>query len=93
MMVPPSFLWIAIKSDNKKGFKLWLPLFLVIWPFLFIAAGIVFLIWLVALVFLIWTKQGRQLLRIPFMLYEIICSFRGLTVDIKDKEMVQLIFI
>ena len=82
MMWPPSLLGFRIRGV-KKGFGLWLPLFLVWPPFLLAALAIFPLVLLLAL--LLWPfGRGRTLLLAGPWFFRMFCALRGLVIDVKS---------
>ena len=82
MIVPPYLLLIRIRNENR-GFKLWLPLFLV-WPLFILAAlAISPLVFLLSL--LLWPiGWGKTLLLIGPWFFRMFCALRGLVIDLKS---------
>ena len=82
MIWPPSLLGFRIRGV-RRGFGLWLPLFL-IWPLLVLAALVMLpLAFLLAL--LLWPKGwGRTLLLTGPWFFRMFCALRGLAVDVKS---------
>jgi galactitol-specific phosphotransferase system IIC component len=91
MMRPPLFLRVRFHG-KRRGFGLWLPLFL-IWP-LFLA-GALLLLPLVLLAAIILFPFGWSLTVLMFgpLVLRVLCALRGLHVDIRDnKEQVYISF-
>jgi hypothetical protein len=88
MIFPPSILWISIKEANGKGFRLWLPLFLVWW---LIIPVLLIVPWISAL-----SRYHPTRFRSPFRaavwLVVAFCSIRGLTVSVKGDDSVYVAF-
>ena len=82
MIWPPSLLDFRIKGV-KRGFHLWLPLFLVWPPFLLIALAMFPLVLLLALLMLPFGR-GRTLLLIGPWFFRMFCALRGLVIDVKS---------
>ena len=82
MIWPPSLLDFRIKGV-KRGFRLWLPLFLVWPPFLLIALAMFPLVLLLALLMLPFGR-GRTLLLIGPWFFRMFCALRGLVIDVKS---------
>jgi len=81
-MIPPMLMRVRVKERGKKGFRLWLPLFL-IWPL-----GL--LVFLLSLPFLVvlsvfHSKSRRMVIALP-ALFRTICGLRGLRVEVEDDE-------
>ncbi len=79
-MIPPMVMWFKV-----QWFGIWIPLFL-IWPIV-----LVLLLLLIPLVFLGMTIAGRisrfwVVLRITLAAYSMICSLRGLRIDIQREN-------
>ncbi len=91
MMIPPAVFWIKIKGRNQRGFTLWLPLFVVLWPLLLLVAALVMVFWLLFLPWAVWTTQGRKQLGWPMALYLLLCSLKGLSINVRGKDEVQLV--
>ncbi|HEX2955666.1 MAG TPA: hypothetical protein VHO70_02470 [Chitinispirillaceae bacterium] len=82
-MIPPLIMKIRVVNDRNRPFSLWLPLVL-IWPFL----GILFVV-IVPLAYIVECFAGSSGIR-PFSvllaLAEIVCSLRGLDIDVQSKK-------
>ena len=79
-MIPPMVMWIKI-----QWFGIWLPLFL-LWPIV-----LVLLMLILPLVFLGMAIAGRlsrfwMVLRIILASYSMICSVRGLQIEIQKEH-------
>ena len=82
MIWPPSLLGFHV-SSVKRGFGLWLPLFLVWPPFVLAALAMFPLVFLLAL--LLWPiGWGRTLLLAGPWFFRMFCSLRGLVIDVKS---------
>ena len=82
MILPPYLLLIRIRNENR-GFKLWLPLFLV-WPLFILAAlAISPLVFLLSL--LLWPSGwGRTILLTGPWFFRVLCALRGLVIDVES---------
>ena len=92
---PPYMMKLRIKNP-RHGFALWLPLFL-IWPIalaFFLAAFLILLPFaLLATLFTWQTGWWRPLLLGIPAIIRVLCSLRGLTVDVDGNDgQVQIIF-
>lgn len=96
MMLPPMVLKVNIQNQGKRGFSLWIPLFVVV-PFLLILFILVLPLLLLAAVLgilaLVASGRGEQLPRFMFLamvavpsFFAILCALRGLLVDIEGKS-------
>ena len=82
MIWPPSLLGIRIRGV-KRGFILWLPLFLV-WP-PFLLAALVLFPFVLLLSLLLWPLGwGRTLLLMGPWFFRLFCALRGLVIDVKS---------
>jgi len=81
-MIPPMLMKLRLKEEGKRGIRLWLPLIL-LWP----VALLVFLLVLpfLVLVSVFHSKSRRMIIALP-SLYRMICSLRGLRVEVEDTE-------
>ncbi len=81
---PP--LWVHVKIKNKdRHFGFWVPLFL------FLLIGLVFFIALLPLILIgiliLWPSGwGRRIAETLKTVYEVVCSIRGLKVDIQGRN-------
>ncbi len=91
MMIPPAVFWLKIKRRNQRGFALWLPLFVVLWPLLLLVAAVMLVFWLLFLPWAVWTSKGRKQLSWPMALYLLLCSLKGLSINVNGKDQVQLV--
>jgi len=67
-----------------QGFRVWLPVFLILWPLLLLAAPVGVLV----------SLFSRQPLRFVGLSYEMLCALRGLDIDIQQSDnVVQIKFI
>ena len=81
---PPAWIWIKVK-DERGGFRLWLPLFLLLPPVILVAVILSPLILIAAAV--LWPSGwGRWLLSVMRAVYDIFCSLRGLKVDVHNRR-------
>jgi hypothetical protein len=84
-MIPPSFIMIKISDRGKR--KIWLPLpvFLLWIPLLFLIVLLSpFLVVLILLYPIL--KEVRNFFNGAICIWNMICSLRGFTVDIKDDN-------
>jgi len=82
MIWPPSLLGFRIGSV-KRGFHLWLPLFLVWPPVLLMALALFPLVLVLAL--LLWPiGWGRTMLLTGPWFFRVFCGLRGLVIDVKS---------
>lgn len=81
----PLLLRIRIRGKNRKGFNLWLPLFLIwliVLPLLLLLAPLIFLAAL-----LLWpTGKGKFILYSYLLIFRLISCMSGLKVDIQSKD-------
>ncbi len=59
-----------------QGFRVWLPIFLILWPLLLLASPVVLLVALVS----------RWPLRVMGLSYQMLCALRGLDIDIQQAD-------
>ncbi len=82
MIWPPSLLGFRIRNA-KRGFGLWLPLFLVWPPFVLAALAMLPLVFLLSL--LLWPSGwGRTILLTGPWFFRMFCALRGLVIDVKS---------
>jgi hypothetical protein len=82
MTLPPSIMRIHI-GETEKGFRLWLPIFL-LWPIVLLAAVLLAPFVLVGAI-LLWPKGwGRPLLLAGPLLLGLVFALRGLKIDVVD---------
>lgn len=85
-MIPPLFAKISIQ--DKSSLRLWIPLFL-LWillvPFVILLLPILFVYLLV--------RKGPKGIKGMFLFYQLLCSFRGLDVDVKSTASTVRIYI
>jgi hypothetical protein len=82
--LPPFFLRLAIGQDGKPGFRIWLPLFLLI-PFIYLAI-VLFNLFFVPLV-LVFSVRGRRFSAARVALLEpfrILNATKGIRVDVQN---------
>jgi len=90
MSMPPCLMKLDIENENCH-FNLWLPLFIV-WLILFLLAlALAPIVLFLALVFypLDW---GKFLWRMGPAFYNCLCALKGLSVDVRGNEKVQVYF-
>lgn len=85
-MIPPLFAKISIQ--DKSNLRLWIPLFL-LWILL---APLVILILPFVFVYLLIRKGPRGIKGI-FLFYQLLCSLRGLDVDVKSNTSTVRIYV
>lgn len=92
MMAPPMVMRMHMPKEKGGTFKLWLPIFLA-YP-LILAIGIVFAPLMLLLALLTWpVGWGKTFLFLGPAIVRVICSLRGLLVDIQSaKEKVLISF-
>ena len=81
MICPPSILRIRIHSP-RRGFGIWLPLFL-FWPPAVVVMAILAPMVLVLAVLLWPFGRGRPLLLFGPYVFRLICSFKGLEIAVE----------
>lgn len=79
-MIPPALLYLNFRPGHRGW---WLPFFL-LWPLFLLAALLILPVWLLACLVLIWFPAGRAILALPLAFYRMLCSLRGLIVDVQD---------
>ena len=81
---PPA--WIKIKIQAERGgFRLWLPLFLLL-PLALVIFIILSPLILIAVIILWPSGWGRWALSVLRAAYNVFCSLRGLKVDIQGRS-------
>ncbi|MFA5054837.1 MAG: hypothetical protein WC562_01515 [Dehalococcoidia bacterium] len=81
---PP--VWIRIKIQGERGgFRLWLPLFLLL-PLALVVLIILSPLILIAVIVLWPSGWGRWALAVLRAAYNVLCSIRGLKVDIQSRR-------
>jgi hypothetical protein len=90
MKVPPCLMRLRLTDPNHR-FNLWIPLVLV-----WIIAGLLALALsplILLLVLLLWpTGWGKFLWYLGPRFYDLICALKGLEVDVRSKDQVQIYF-
>jgi len=84
MKRPPMLMRLKIQGE-KKGFGLWLPLFLLL-PLALIVFIILSPLILIAVLVLWPSGWGKRALLILRVAFEICCSMRGLRVDVQSGQ-------
>jgi len=82
----PMLIRIKIDSTEKRK-NLWLPLFL-LWPFIFLALLLCLPLILFFGIIMILVGKGMIFFRLWPALYDFICSFKGLLIDVKSEDSV-----
>ncbi len=92
MTYPPSILRLRIRNGGS-GFGLWIPVILV-WPLL-VLIGLLLSPLVIVLSAVLWpTGWGKPLLFFGPVIFALLCSLRGLKVDVNDSgEGVTLYFV
>jgi hypothetical protein len=81
---PPA--WIRIKIQGERGgFRLWLPLFLLL-PLALVVLIILSPLILIAVLLLWPSGWGKWALSVLRAAYNVFCSMRGLKVDIQSRH-------
>ncbi len=82
-MMPPLLMELKFVTDRNQRFSMWLPLVL-IWPFL----GILFvaILPLAYIVECFASSSGIRPFSILLVLFEIVCSLRGLDIEVQSKK-------
>jgi hypothetical protein len=87
MIMLPLTISLRIKNPEGRGFRLWLPLFL-IWPLvLILVLAFTPLVLLISLILWPFGKGRAPLMFAPVILY-VLCNLRGMRVDISGEEQV-----
>jgi hypothetical protein len=90
MKIPPCLMRLRL-TDSKHRFNLWIPL-----SFVWIIAGLLALALsplIFLLVLLLWpTGWGKFLWHLGPRFYDLICALKGLEVDVRSKDQVQICF-
>lgn len=82
MIWPPSLLGIRIGRETR-GFRLWLPLFLIWPPVLLLALAFLPLVLLLSL--MLWPAGwGRTILLTGPWFFRMFCALRGLIIDVQN---------
>ena len=84
-MIPPAVLRIRVVEHGKKQVGLWLPLVLV-WPLLLLLALVIAPLVIIAAVLLWPSGRGKAILLSGPSLYALLCSLRGLTVQVEGID-------
>jgi len=84
MIWPPSVLRLRIYSQQRK-FSLWLPLFLV-WPVVLVLGLVLWPLLLIAAIILWHWGWGRLLLLGGPILFGLLCTLRGLRVEVEQPS-------
>lgn len=93
MIIPPAVMKLHIAKPGRKGVRLWLPLFILAWPFLALLILFFAVLWMVAAVFFIWSGKGRKILKVLPAVYQMLCSFRGTDISFRHDGVVQIVLI
>ncbi len=83
MIWPPSILRVRIRR-RRRGFGIWLPLFL-LWPPAVLVMSLLAPLVLVMAALLWPFGLGRPLLLIGSLLFRLFCSLRGLEVSVESS--------
>jgi hypothetical protein len=81
---PPTLIQIKIRGE-RGGFRLWLPLFLLL-PLALVVLIILSPFILIAILILWPSGWGKWALAVLRVAYNIFCSLRGLRVDIQSRR-------
>jgi hypothetical protein len=81
---PPAWIRIKIKGE-RGGFRLWLPLFLLL-PLALVVLIILSPLILIAVLILWPSGWGKWSLSVLRAAYNVFCSLRGLKVDIQGRR-------
>jgi len=93
MTMLPLILKIKIINENRRGIRLWLPIFLV-WIVLIFVMLLLFPLVLIAAVIAIPFGYARTIILLGPYFIRILCSLRGLKVDVNsESEIVYIQFI
>jgi hypothetical protein len=91
MMRPPLFLRVRFHG-KRRGFGLWLPLFL-IWPLFLVGALLLLPLVLLAAIILLPFGWSLTVLMFGPLVLRVLCALRGLHVDVQDgREKVYISF-
>lgn len=91
MMRPPLFLRLRFQG-RRRGFGLWLPLFL-IWPLFLVGALLLLPLVLLAAIILFPFGWSLTVLMFGPLVLRLLCALRGLQADVRDgKEQVYISF-
>lgn len=91
--MPPWLMHLAFKNPEGRGFGLWFPLF-ILWPLALLVVLPIMVLWLAAAVVLVWARQGRYILSVPWLIYGVICAMRGLVVQVReDRQNIDILFL
>ena len=83
-MRPPAVLRISIRSRDKRGFGLWLPLFL-LWPLAAVLVVVAAPVWYTVAFFYWAFGKGKRWLIMPWRAAALVCSLPGLRVDVENS--------
>ena len=81
---PPTWMHIRIQG-NRKGFGLWLPLFLLL-PLALVVLIILSPLILIAVIVLWPSGKGIWALHVLRAAFRVFCSLRGLRIDIQSRH-------
>jgi len=90
VIFPPSFLRLRSRRPGRRGWGLWLPLFL-LWPLVLV---FVLLVSLIAVPVFLVSGRWRRVLDAALLgprLFVVFCRFRRLLVHVRDEEQELLI--
>jgi hypothetical protein len=84
-MLPPTVIRIRVIERGKKTIGLWLPAFL-LWPVgLILSIAVVPFLALAAAISVLSVSTRRKLASV-WLFVVLVCSLRGLTIDIHDRD-------
>jgi len=81
---PPTWINIKIRGE-RRGFRLWLPLFLLL-PLALVVLIILSPLILIAVLLLWPSGWGKWALSILRAAYNVFCSLRGLKIDVQSRR-------
>ncbi len=83
-MMPPTIITVHIRAGDRRGFKLWLPVFLV-WPFALVLLLVLLPLLLIVDCVLALTRSRVSTLRTVLDVGGVVSALRGLYVDVESR--------
>jgi hypothetical protein len=84
-MIPPMVMRVQVREPGKRGFRIWLPLFL-LWLVLALLAVPLLILALLADAVLVLAGRRLRLTRTILAVWGLVCQMRGLRVDVTSQK-------
>ena len=86
MSVPPMVISVRVRERDKRGFRIWIPMFL-LWPFLFVLGVLALVVTIVVDAILFATGQRyHHYSKLIVWFFETSCDMRGLKVYVDGVD-------